>query len=77
MVDSIMTFFKGDELLAVVCILPLVSAVVMVVIKTLIKLTLKMFSPRNDNKEQYVDAEYHKEITTELFVPPTQIDTPY
>lgn len=77
MVESVMAFFKGDELLAIVCILPLGAAVVMVVMKALAKLTVKMFASAKFSRESYVDAEYHKEITTELFVPPTQIDTPY
>lgn len=77
MVESIMAFFKGDELLAIACILPLGTAIVMVTMKTLVKLTVKMFGPGQRRGERYVDTEYHTGITSELFVPPTQIETPY
>ena len=77
MIEPFLAFFKGDEFLALACILPLAVVVVVGVMKTLTKLTVKAFGSRKFRKEQYVDTEYHKEITSELFVPPTQIDTPY
>lgn len=77
MAETVLAFFKGDELFAIACILPLGAAVVMVMVRSLVKLATKMFRPTKSNNENYSDAEYHKEIATELFVPPTQIDTPY
>ena len=77
MVESFLAFFKGDEFLAIVCLLPLGVVVVMGVLKTLVKFTVKIIRSGKSESDQYVDAEYHKEPTSELFVPPTQIDTPY
>ena len=77
MIESIMLFFRGDEIFAMLCILPLSIALAVAVMKMLVKLSAKLIGLRKTGGDDYVDAEYHKEITAELFVPPTQIDTSY
>lgn len=77
MIESIMTFFKGDELFAVTCILPLAIGATVFMMRALTRLTLSLIARGKSGKECHPATDYHKDITTELFVPPTQIDTPY